>query len=229
MASGVAFRLVRSRFRKVCMTEISQPQAVRREVSFCEAVYEGEKDVEGLTARLIESYSQIQAVWGLGVLSLAALLSHVAGLLDAPLDDQQELPETLIHGLDLVAMGKLFEDLRHLETAMRLYEYGLARDLPQDVYWETVQRLSFVHKRHGDWMAAVALWHQAAQRDHVYAHVELAKFYEHRARDYRQAARWTEAAITLVQAPDFAKHARRRWLADLEHRLARLQRKLDHA
>jgi len=162
------------------------------------------------------------------VLSLAALLSHVAGLLDAPLDDQQALPETLIHGLDLVAMGKLFEDLRHLQTAVRLYEHGLARDLPQDVYWETVRRLSFVYKRRGDWMAAVALWRQAARGDHVYAHVELAKFYEHRARDYRQAASWTEAAITLIQAPDFAKHARRRWLAELEHRLARLQRKLDH-
>ena len=80
MASGVAFRLARSLFRKICMTEISQPQAVRREVSFCEAVYEGEKTVEGLTARLIESYDQIQAVWDLGQIPI--IVDPEADILD---------------------------------------------------------------------------------------------------------------------------------------------------
>jgi xanthine dehydrogenase accessory factor len=42
MASGVAHRLYQSHF-KICMVEISHPLAVRREVSFCEAIYEGEK------------------------------------------------------------------------------------------------------------------------------------------------------------------------------------------
>lgn len=66
MASGVAFRLKRSLFSRICMTEISQPQAVRREVSFCEAIYDGEKTIEGITAKLIESHTQIQARWDLG-------------------------------------------------------------------------------------------------------------------------------------------------------------------
>lgn len=65
MASGVAHRLSRCHF-KVCMTEISHPQAVRREVSFCEAVYDGEKSVEGLTAKLVDSYEQIPDVWDTG-------------------------------------------------------------------------------------------------------------------------------------------------------------------
>lgn len=63
MASGIAFRLRKFKFKKICMTETSQPQAVRREVSFCEAIYDGEKTVEGITARLIESHDQIQGVW----------------------------------------------------------------------------------------------------------------------------------------------------------------------
>ena len=37
MATGVAHRLARSGFR-VCLTEIPEPLAVRRAVSFCEAV-----------------------------------------------------------------------------------------------------------------------------------------------------------------------------------------------
>ena len=70
MASGVACRLFRAGFRKICMTDISQPQAVRREVSFCEAVYDGQKTIEGATARLIESYDQIQEVWDMGQIAI---------------------------------------------------------------------------------------------------------------------------------------------------------------
>ena len=66
MASGVAYRLYKSNFKKICMTEVSQPQAVRREVSFCEAIYDEEKTVEGVTARLIESHELIQGVWDRG-------------------------------------------------------------------------------------------------------------------------------------------------------------------
>jgi tetratricopeptide (TPR) repeat protein len=161
------------------------------------------------------------------VLSLAALLSHVADLLGAAFDTEGALRETVVHGVDLVAMGKLFEDLRRLETAARLYEHGLAGDLAGETYWEAVRRLSFVHKRRGDLLSAIALWRQAAGDGQVYAHIELAKYYEHRARDYREAAGWTQAAISLVEAPAFAEGARQRWLAELEHRMARLRRKLD--
>jgi xanthine dehydrogenase accessory factor len=62
VASGVAHKLARARFR-VCMTETSQPLAVSRGVAFCEAVYDGEKEVEGVTAKLVESPSQIANVW----------------------------------------------------------------------------------------------------------------------------------------------------------------------
>jgi xanthine dehydrogenase accessory factor len=69
MASGIAHRLTRCHF-KVCMTEIPHPQAVRREVSFCEAVYDGEKTVEDLTAKLVDSYERIQEVWDTGKLPI---------------------------------------------------------------------------------------------------------------------------------------------------------------
>ena len=52
LATGVALRLIRSGLR-VVVTEIAQPLAVRRTVSFAEAVYSGETTVEGITAHCI--------------------------------------------------------------------------------------------------------------------------------------------------------------------------------
>ncbi len=69
MASGVAHRLHRSHF-KICSLEIPQPVAVRREVSFCEAIYEGEKEVEGVRARFISKVEEIESVWKEGKIPL---------------------------------------------------------------------------------------------------------------------------------------------------------------
>ena len=69
MASGVAHRLCRSHFR-VCLLEIEHPLAVRREVSFCEAVYEGEKEVEGIRARRVALPREIPSTWKEGEIPL---------------------------------------------------------------------------------------------------------------------------------------------------------------
>ena len=62
IASGVAHRLARARFR-VCLTETPHPLAVSRGVAFCEAIYDGEKEIEGLVARKVESANEIPTVW----------------------------------------------------------------------------------------------------------------------------------------------------------------------
>lgn len=54
LATGVAIRLHRAGI-KVLITELAQPLAVRRAVSFAEAVYEGHHTVEGVKARRIEA------------------------------------------------------------------------------------------------------------------------------------------------------------------------------
>ncbi|MCK6539505.1 MAG: EF2563 family selenium-dependent molybdenum hydroxylase system protein [Anaerolineales bacterium] len=54
LASGVALRLHRAGIR-VLITELAKPLAVRRTVSFAEAVYEGVWEVEGVRARLVEA------------------------------------------------------------------------------------------------------------------------------------------------------------------------------
>jgi len=69
MASGVAHRLIRSHF-KVCLLDIPMPLAVRRGVSYCEAIYEEEKEVEGIRAKAIEAPEKIGPVWNEGKIPL---------------------------------------------------------------------------------------------------------------------------------------------------------------
>lgn len=60
LASGVALRLHRAAIR-VVITELPQPLAVRRTVSFSEAVYQGQVMIEGVTANLAGSPAAVIA------------------------------------------------------------------------------------------------------------------------------------------------------------------------
>ena len=62
MGSAVAHRLAQCHF-KVCITEIPFPLAVCRGVSFCQAVYDGEKEVEGVVAKLVRAAQEIPEWW----------------------------------------------------------------------------------------------------------------------------------------------------------------------
>jgi xanthine dehydrogenase accessory factor len=59
LASGVALRLHRCGFQ-VLISELPEPLAVRRAVSFSEAVYEGQWQVEGIIATRVETQQQIE-------------------------------------------------------------------------------------------------------------------------------------------------------------------------
>lgn len=68
LASGVALRLYRVGFQVVIL-ELDKPLAVRRTVSFSEAVYTGEQTIEGVTSRLI-SADQLQVTLEAGEIPL---------------------------------------------------------------------------------------------------------------------------------------------------------------
>lgn len=65
LASGVALRLHRAKIR-VIVVEIGQPLAVRRSVSFAQAVYDGETNIEGVTGQLIDDPQEMTAAWEKG-------------------------------------------------------------------------------------------------------------------------------------------------------------------
>ena len=154
------------------------------------------------------------------VVAMAALLSHVTEILADPFSEMVE------HGLDVVALAKLYEDLGQWDMAARLFERGLEMELPEADFWLAVQRLSRLQKRRGDIQTAITLWERAAGRGHVYAHVELAKYHEHQQRDYEEAVKWTHSAVELVSTIDIPRYIYNHWMEELNHRLERLNEKI---
>jgi uncharacterized protein YprB with RNaseH-like and TPR domain len=161
------------------------------------------------------------------VVAMAALLTHVNDVLENPYSGQVE------HGLDFVALGKLFEDLGRWEEAARLFERGLELipstgaepGLTEADFSLAVKRLSILQKKRGDFTEALRLWEAAAENGHIYAHIEMAKYYEHKCRDVKTALYWTRSALEHVEHADMPAYMRKHWLEEIRHRLARLERK----
>jgi len=153
------------------------------------------------------------------VVAMAALLAHINEAMEHPYDGRVE------HGLDFVALGKLFEDLGHWEEAARLFERGLELNLTEADFGLAVKRLSILQKRRGDFEEAVRLWETAAANGHIYAHIEMAKYYEHKCRDAQMALKWTRSALEHVEHADLAIYMRKYWREEINHRLARLEKK----
>lgn len=153
------------------------------------------------------------------VVAMAALLGHVSEILADPYDGRVE------HGLDFIALGKLFEDLGHWDEAARLFERGLELGLDQADFGVAVKRLSILQKKRGDAERAVELWEAATKQGHIYAHIELAKYYEHTARDVQTSLKWAKSARAEAEKANLPGYVRTHWLSEIDHRLERLARK----
>jgi hypothetical protein len=153
------------------------------------------------------------------VVAMAALLNHISDMTCNPYEGRVR------HGLDFIALGKLFEDLGHRDEAARLYERGLESGLEESDFGTAVRRLSILQKRRGDMDQALRLWEQAAGGGHIYAHIELAKYYEHKTRDVNASMKWTRSARKLIEKADLPAYMRNHWLQEIDHRLSRLERK----
>jgi uncharacterized protein YprB with RNaseH-like and TPR domain len=153
------------------------------------------------------------------VVAMAALLAHMNDMLESPYEGKVQ------HGLDFVALGKLFEDMGHWEDAARLFERGLELELDESDFGVAVKRLSSLQKRRGDMDEAIRLGKDAAGSGHLYAFIELAKYFEHKQRDMKSAMKWSKSALMRVEKAEMPEYMRIHWKNEIEHRMERLKRK----
>ncbi len=158
------------------------------------------------------------------ILSLASLFNHMSLLLENPANHARHF------GLDLAAIARLYEEMGWLERAASLYEASIEkRDMPDSFFFKTIERYALMRRRQGDWEKSVQLWQVAAEHGYWSACVELAKFHEHRDRDYNRALYWSQRAVELLDGFFTFESTRRAEEKELRQRITRILRKLDRS
>ena len=154
------------------------------------------------------------------ILSLAALTGWVAdAVVRAPVPEFE--PEAL------AGLGRLLE-LSEPERSLACYRMALDSGLPTPFRERLLLRLAQGEKRRARWDEARALWEAAARGPRDFdprPWEEIAKVHEHRRRDLPAARRVVEEALELARR----HRASERVLADFEHRLERLARRLERS
>jgi len=162
------------------------------------------------------------------ILSLVTLATHLCRLF-IPAHTSALLDE--LHPVDRVSLGRSYEELGWVDASEEAYRRALAAPLPPEVRERALSRLSFLLKRQGRREEAARLWRtwsNEASNGHLTPFVELAKHHEWHVVDLPLALVWTQQAIQRVEAwPPSPRRCRA--LAELQHRLNRLRRKLAKA
>jgi uncharacterized protein len=148
------------------------------------------------------------------VLSLAALVGWFgAALSEAP----------ALRAEEWAGLGRLWEPV-DLERALGCYRAALDAGLSGEAAHWVRLRLAWWEKRAARWQTACELWDAARQRELFDPRPweELAKFHEHRARDFAAARAVITDALELARAAGAAE----RVLETFTYRLARIERRL---
>lgn len=127
---------------------------------------------------------------------------------------------------ELLGLGRLWEAC-DIERSLAYYRQALATGLSGMAALWTSLRLAAWEKRRERWETACALWENAATCDIFDPRPweELAKFHEHRARDFMAAQRIVMTALDRARAAT----APSRVIDELTYRLGRLDRRLSAA
>ncbi|MGA8266381.1 MAG: ribonuclease H-like domain-containing protein [Candidatus Acidiferrales bacterium] len=158
------------------------------------------------------------------LVGLAALAGRVFSLLAAPESESKD-------ALEVFGVSRICDRRGELSRARDLYAHAIARELPEPADGTARAALARLAKREGDFVRATALWMElrGMSRDGLQAYVELAKYYEHRARLPERAVELIgEALAELRRSRNIGlvspAHTGR-WRAEFDKRLARLRHK----
>jgi hypothetical protein len=166
------------------------------------------------------------------ILSMVTLAVRLCRVFADPWNREQVEQRRALGGGELYALGRWYADEGRVEEAEQAYRAALRLRSEGDsvLRGRTLRELALLLKRDARRDEAFAFWQQLALESAedaggVLAHVELAKYFEWTVGDLARAAAWTRAALRRVEAGAPGPH-RDGKLADLRHRLSRLERKM---
>ena len=156
------------------------------------------------------------------ILSLVALAGITGQIYQSP-------DQSLVHPLDLVSLGKAFEKLSRVEQAARCFREALNHKMESKDREEALIRLGYSLKRLGQWELAVKVWRYMIETGShsLIPYEELAKYYEHRIKDFEQAIVVVNRALERIKILEELNSTSNFYdRSSFEYRLDRLKRKL---
>jgi uncharacterized protein len=157
------------------------------------------------------------------ILTLVTLASHIGLIVEEPL-------MKATHPEELFGLSRWYEEWaqRDLGEAclVKVSEWDEQIEYAREAVW----KLSLLYKKQGRHAQAALLWQDLLDGGGMWQtapRIELAKYFEHRVRDYRRALELTEETIALVQGKRLMMRSLvvDHELAELAHRRERLLRR----
>ncbi len=146
------------------------------------------------------------------ILTLACLTAIVPHAFQPPEHAQ------LSHGAEMVGLARWWRQADQHENALMLFRQAIDKGLPDDLLFRTMWDLAALEKKVGREHVALPIFTElTASRNpwRASAFAELAKYYEHRERNYAMALEMTLSALGIEES-----EALRNRVARLEKRLA---------
>ena len=131
-------------------------------------------------------------------------------------------------GIEHVVLGKLFMEQGMIEKATGCLEEAV-KLCDEPFQWEAMRFLSLAYKRRGLWQRSAALWEDMISSDgsqSPFPYVELAKYYEHRAKDYSKALEIVQRAFEMVDCFGFSE---REAFLHRQRRVTRKEKRVRHS
>lgn len=150
------------------------------------------------------------------IVSLAALMFRISYMLvdDSHTDD--------IEGVDMMAIGKLYESLGQDSEAQFRYQDALQRPMTDAHLRLTRKSQAHLFKKQDDWKQSLLLFKELAEIGDWEACEELAKYFEHIEKDYVQARKFCEMGLAAARQTELPKIKLNSIVLGFEKRIQRL-------
>ena len=154
------------------------------------------------------------------ILSLVTLFSHLKEIHLENIDN--------LSPHELYQMGRIKEKDKNYESCINYLEKSMKNSEQNYLEYKAMKKLSWQYKRVDRYEKAVEIWQVMIKKStlDIFPYVEMAKFFEHREKDYKKALSYTNQAIELLSKNRIITNNYKTDMDDLKHRKERLSKKI---
>ena len=156
------------------------------------------------------------------IVSLVVLLKHL-------LEVYNNSKNCQLSAHELYNLGKHWEKKKDLAKSINFYKKAKIKSDKYQLNENIAKKLSWQYKRNKEWEKAVSIWKEMLKNKQgkLFPYLELAKFYEHQQKDFKKAKKYVIMAEDILREKRvlFENYSDKK--EKLDHRLNRLEKKME--